>query len=122
MLTRKILFSRIALDARIGILDHEKLAPQPIHVDAELDVEVRQQTNDTDIGTVLDYREIHDLIVRECTGKHTNLLETLTECIGQELLAAFPEVTQARVRVSKLNAFSDAAGVAIEITIDRQPD
>ena len=119
MPTRKIVFSRIALDASIGILDHERASTQPIHVDASIDVDISQQVNDGDIGSVLDYRELHDIIVRECTRGHVNLLETLTDKVAQALLGRFDDIRCVTVRITKPSAFADSAGVAIEVTLNR---
>ena len=119
MQTRRIIFSRIALDASIGILEHEKIATQPIHIDAEIDVDVTTAVNDGDIGTVLDYRALHQAIVQTCTSGHVNLLETLTENVAARLLGTFPETREVRVRITKPAAFADSAGVAIEVSKQR---
>jgi dihydroneopterin aldolase len=115
MPTRRIIFSRIALEASIGILDHERRATQPIHIDAEIEVDVRQPVNDADIQSVLDYRTLHESIVRQCTGGHVNLLETLTDNVADQLLHTFTETREVKVRITKLSAFADSAGVAIEV-------
>jgi len=120
MPTRKIIFTRIALDASIGILDHERKSTQPIHVDAEMDVDIAQRVNDHDINTVLDYRLLHDIIVHECTRGHVNLLETLTERVAQTLLDKFSEIRSVTVRITKPSAFADSAGVAIEVTLKKE--
>lgn len=117
--TRRIIFSRIALDASIGILEHERIATQPIHIDAEINVDVTKPVDDADIASVLDYRTLHQLIVKECTRGHVNLLETLTDNVAQRLLGAFPEIRQVLVRITKPSAFADSAGVAIEVCKDR---
>jgi dihydroneopterin aldolase len=120
MTTRRIIFSRIRLDAHIGILEHERLATQPIHVDAEIDVDITQKVDDNDISTVLDYRALHDAIVQECTRGHVNLLETLTEQVAHRLLALFAETRTVKVRITKPSAFADSVGVAIEIQVNRE--
>jgi len=109
MPTRRIIFSRIALDASIGILEHERIATQPIHVDAEIEVDVTQPVDDADIGSVLDYRTLHESIVKEC------LLETLTDNVANRLLTTFAETREVTVRITKPSAFADSAGVAIEV-------
>jgi dihydroneopterin aldolase len=119
MTTRRIVFSCIQLDARIGILEHERLAAQPIHVDAEIDVDVTQIVDDNDISTVLDYRAFHDTIVQECTRCHVNLLETLTEQVANRLLALFAETRSVKIRITKPSAFPDSVGVAIEVHVHR---
>lgn len=119
MPTRRIIFSRIALNASIGILAHEKSATQPIHVDAEIEVDVTQAVNDMDIQSVLDYRALHNAIVTACTSGHVNLLETLTERVAHSLLHTFSETREVTVRITKIAAFADSAGVAIEIRKQR---
>lgn len=119
MSTRRIFFSQLALDARIGILEHELRATQPLHIDAEIDVDVTQKVHDQNIQTVLDYRLLRNAIVQECTQAHVNLLETLVEQVVERLLAEFAEISRVKIRISKPNAFSDCAAVGIELQRSR---
>jgi dihydroneopterin aldolase len=119
MLTRRIFFSQLALDARIGILEHELRATQPLHIDAEIDVDVTQKVHDQNIQTVLDYRLLREAIVHECTQSHVNLLETLTERVVDRLLRDFSEISKVKIRISKPLAFSDCAAVGIEVQRSR---
>jgi len=119
MPTRRIVFSRLALDARIGILEHERRATQPLHIDAEIDVDITRRVDDDDIHSVLDYRELREAMVDECTQAHVNLIETLTEQVAERLLKDFPEIRAVRIRISKPMAFSDCAAVAVEIHATR---
>jgi dihydroneopterin aldolase len=119
MPTRRIFFSQLALDARIGILEHELRATQPLHIDAEFDVDITQEVHDQNIATVLDYRMLRNAIVDECTRAHVNLLETLSERVIDRILLEFPEVISARLRISKPLAFSDCAAVGIELQRSR---
>jgi dihydroneopterin aldolase len=119
MQTRRIYFSHLALDARIGILEHELRATQPLHIDVEIDVDVGQPVNDHNIQTVLDYRLLRAAIVQECTQAHVNLLETLVEQVVARLMRDFAEIRHVRLRISKPNAFSDCAAVGIEVQRSR---
>lgn len=119
MPTRRIFFSQLALDARIGILEHELRATQPLHIDAEFDVDVTQEVQDQNIQSVLDYRLLRNAIVDECTRAHVNLLETLSERVVDRVLAEFAQVQFARIRISKPLAFSDCAAVGIEVQRSR---
>ena len=119
MPTRRIIFSRLALDARIGILEHERRATQPLHIDAEIDVDIRRAVDDHDIHSVLDYRELRDAIVAECTHAHVNLIETLTEQVANRLMHDFADIRAVRIRISKPMAFSDCAAVAVEVHVAR---
>lgn len=119
MLTRRIILSGLALDARVGILEHERRATQPLHIDAEFDVDILHKTDDQDIRSVLDYRSLREIIIDQCTRAHVNLLETLTEQIAQRLLTEFPDINAVKLRISKPMAFSDCAAVGVEIQTRR---
>ena len=121
MPTRRIFFSQLALDARIGILEHELRATQPLHIDAEFDVDIAREVHDQNIQTVLDYRLLRNAIVEECTRTHVNLLETLCERVVDRLLREFSEITLVKIRISKPLAFSDCAAVGIELQRARLP-
>jgi dihydroneopterin aldolase len=119
MPTRRIFFSQLSLDARIGILEHELRATQPLHIDAEFDVDISREVNDHNIQTVLDYRLLRQAIVDECTHAHVHLLETLSENLVQRIFNDFPDVLQVKIRISKPLAFSDCAAVGIELQRSR---
>ncbi|MVW71480.1 MULTISPECIES: dihydroneopterin aldolase [unclassified Bordetella] len=119
MPTRRIFLSGLALDARIGILEHERRATQPLHIDAEFDIDITRNVDDQDIQSVLDYRHLREAIVDECTRAHVNLIETLSERVAHRLLRDFEEVRGVRLRISKPMAFADCAAVGVEIQINR---
>ncbi|SPU48969.1 dihydroneopterin aldolase [Bordetella trematum] len=119
MPTRRIFISGLALDARIGILEHERRATQPLHVDAEFDIDITRNVDDQDIHSVLDYRRLREAIVQQCTQAHVNLIETLSEQVAERLLTDFAEIRALRLRISKPMAFSDCNAVGVEIQINR---
>jgi dihydroneopterin aldolase len=119
MSTRCIILSGLTLDARIGILEHERGAMQPLHIDAEFDVDVTRSVDDDDIHSVLDYRRLREVIVKACTYTHVNLLETLIEQVAARLLDNFEEIRALRLRISKTRAFPDCAAVGVELHISR---
>ena len=93
--------------ANLGILDHEKNAPQPILVDAELNLGPQPLLpHDDDINHVLDYRKVREIIIDECTAVHVNLLETLIGKLANRLLQ-LPGVLGVRVKIVKLEIFND---------------
>ncbi|MBI5269279.1 MAG: dihydroneopterin aldolase [Burkholderiales bacterium] len=93
--------------ANLGVLDHERVAPQPIQVDAELNLgEQPALPRDADIGHVLDYRKVRQIIIDECTAEHTDLLESLLAKLCVRLMR-LPGVLGVRIRVAKLEIFDD---------------
>ena len=97
----------LRFDANLGILDREKVAPQPIRVDAELNLGQQPLLpQDDDIFHVLDYRKVRRIIIEECTAEHVNLLESLIGKLVQRLLQ-LPGVVGVRVKIAKLEIFDD---------------
>ena len=100
--------------ANLGILAHEKTAPQPIQVDAELNLGTQPLLpRDDEIGHVLDYRKVRRIIIEECTAEHVNLLESMIGKLALRLMQ-LPGVLGVRVRIAKLEIFDDCE-VAIEV-------
>ena len=104
----------LRFDANLGILDHEKASPQPIMVDAELNLGPQPlMPRDDDIGHVLDYRKVRKIIIDDCTAEHVNLLESLIGKLAHRLMQ-LPGVLGVRVRIVKLEIFDDCE-VAIRV-------
>jgi dihydroneopterin aldolase len=104
----------LRFNANLGVLDHEKDAPQPIEVDAELNLGTQPLLpRDDDLFHVLDYRRVRTIIIEECTAEHMNLLESLIGKLAKRLLD-LPGVLGVRVRIAKLEIFDDCE-VAIRV-------
>ena len=104
----------LRFDANLGILDHERSAPQPIQVDAELNLGPQPLLpHDDDIGHVLDYRKVRQIIITECTAEHVNLLESLIGKLAHRLMQ-LTGVIGVRVKIAKLEIFDDC-DVAIRV-------
>ena len=97
----------LRFDASLGILEHEKKAPQPIQVDAELNLGSQPLLpRDDDISNVLDYRKVRKIIIDECTAEHVNLLESLIGKLSHRLMQLHG-VKGVRVKIAKLEIFED---------------
>ncbi|RYG12125.1 MAG: dihydroneopterin aldolase [Burkholderiales bacterium] len=104
----------LRFDANLGILDQEKTAPQPIQVDADLNLGPQPLLpSDDDIHHVLDYRKVRQIIINECRAEHVNLLETLIGKLAHRLMQ-LPGVLGVRVKIAKLEIFDDCE-VAIRV-------
>ena len=112
--TQILTLTGLRFDANLGILSHEKTAPQPIQVDAELSLGVQPLApRDDDIQHVLDYRKVRQIIIDECRAEHVNLLESLIGKLAHRLLQ-LPGVLGVRVKIAKLEIFDDCE-VAIRV-------
>lgn len=78
--------------ALIGILEHERIVPQPL----EVDLTVRCAGTDG----VLDYRRLYEIVERIVSGGPTDYLETIAERVARTVLED-DRVYHARVAVRK---------------------
>jgi 7,8-dihydroneopterin aldolase/epimerase/oxygenase len=104
----------LRFNANLGLLAHEHEAPQPIRVDAELNMGSQPLLpHDDEILNVLDYRRVRSIIIEDCTAQHVNLLETLIGKLCKRLME-LPGVLGVRVQIAKLEIFDDCE-VAIKM-------
>jgi 7,8-dihydroneopterin aldolase/epimerase/oxygenase len=112
--TQILTLTGLRFSANLGILKHEQDAPQPIQVDAELNLGTQPLLpRDDDITHVLDYRKVRQIIITECTAEHMNLLESLIGKLSARLMQ-LPGVVGVRVKIAKLEIFEDCE-VAIRV-------
>ncbi len=112
--TQILTLTGLRFNASLGILESEKIEPQPIQVDAELNLGTQPLLpSDDDIKHVLDYRKVRQIIINECTMEHVNLLESLIGKLAHRLML-LPGVLGVRVKIAKLEIFEDCE-VAIRV-------
>ena len=112
--TQTLSLTGLRFHANLGILPQEQHAPQPIQVDAELNLGSQPlMPRDDDITSVLDYRKVRSIIIAECTAEHVNLLESLIGKLASRLMG-LPGVLGVRVKIAKLAIFDDCE-VAIQM-------
>jgi 7,8-dihydroneopterin aldolase/epimerase/oxygenase len=112
--TQILTLTGLRFAANLGILEKERHGPQPIQVDAELNLGTQPlMPRDDDITHVLDYRKVRQIIISECTAEHVNLLESLIGKLSARLMQ-LPGVVGVRVKIAKLEIFEDCE-VAIRV-------
>lgn len=110
----RIYFRRFQTEARLGVLDHERAAPQRVLIDLEFTPCNIDPTQDELTG-VLDYRLVKTAIEHVLSAKHYDLLEHLAHEIQHALITQFGLRTL-RLCLEKPDIFADmeAVGVCVE--------
>lgn len=112
--TRRVFVTDLVVDCLIGVYRHEMDGSQRVRINLDLSVFESDAPIDDRLENVLCYEELIVKTRALASEGHVNLVETLAERIA-ELCLRQPDVVSARVRVEKLDVFSDAASVGIEI-------
>jgi len=108
----------MVFEGRHGVTDEERAEPQPIEVDVDLHVDLREAGASDDLNRTVDYSEVFEHCRPIVEERSFHLLEGIAEAIAAELLAAFPRVAGVKVRAKKpgipLRGVVEHAGVEIE--------
>ena len=109
-----ILVKDLVMPASIGVHRHEHDAPQRIRINLDLTLSDSGEPLNDDIASVVCYEDIV-VRVRAVVGRgHIKLVESLARDIA-EVCIADSRVLKVKVRVEKLDVFTDTASVGVEI-------
>lgn len=110
---QRIAVRDLTLACRLGVSERERAKTQRIRVNVELEV-APQRPLDDDPARIVDYRGIVPSIREIVQDGAPRLLESLADRIAA---ACFYDArTQVvRVRIEKLDRYSDAAGIGVEV-------
>jgi 7,8-dihydroneopterin aldolase/epimerase/oxygenase len=116
---RRVFLRDLVLSASIGVYPHEHTARQRIRINLDLNVddETAQaglMVGPDELARVVDYEKIATRVRSIVAAGHTRLVETLAERIAEACLID-RRVRTVRVRVEKLDVFTDAASAGVEV-------
>ena len=110
----RIRIEDLEVQAIIGTLPHERLAPQKLIITAELDGDFRAAGLADDFTLTFDYSAAEQLIHDFTAASRYQLLEALAENLAKELLAV-KYIRSVRLRISKPGAARIARLISVEI-------
>jgi len=123
---RHVFLRDMVLTASVGVHAFEHDAAQRIRVNVDLAVlddsglpGSRAAPGRDDLSRVVDYEAVADQVRAIVNAGHVRLLETLAERMAEACLLD-TRVHLARIRVEKLDIFTDTASVGVEI--ERRPN
>ena len=115
---RHVFVRDLVIPALIGIHKHEKDGQQNIRINLDMEVPEAENPIHDRLPDVVCYEEIVDGIRRIVDAGHINLVETLAEKIAVRILTD-QRIERVRVKIEKLDIFTDASSVGIEIERSR---
>lgn len=103
------------IPARIGVLPHEKTAPQRIRLNLRLILAADFRVGRDDITDTVCYDRVRRTIAAHALAQHTELVETLADAFAKLCLHE-PGVAAIELRLEKLDIYDDGSTVGVEIT------
>lgn len=110
----KIFIKGLALEAVIGIYEHEKGIKQPLKVDLEFHVDTTIAAESDLIHDTVDYDLVAQYVAEIVSASTSELLEALAEQVATSLLKRF-KTTQVVCTLYKPQALNNAETVGITI-------
>lgn len=112
---RHVFLRDMTMQASIGVYAHEHTSTQRVRINVDLGVEDSPEPVGADeLARVVDYEKVANSVRAIVGAGHVRLAETLAERIATACLVD-KRVRLARIRVEKLDIFTDAASAGVEI-------
>ena len=118
---KKVIIKELILDLKLGYFDFEKVKPQKVKFNIEVNYEDKKPSDDKDIKSIVNYAKIVRLIKKLIKNKHYNFLETLAEDVFDELFKD-KRIDKISLQIEKLEIMKDCSSVGIQISKKRSHD
>lgn len=97
-----VLIDDLRFESIIGVLDHERLAPQPLRVDVDMEVDLHDAGASDDLEQTVHYGEVAVALADLARSTQYLLLERLAQHMA-EVVLSFPLVRSVDLTLTKLN-------------------
>lgn len=111
----QIFIKGLKINTIVGILEHERIYPQPLVLDITLEHDLKPCAKSGDLDKSINYAEVCELVTQFIQEHPAYLLETLAEDVCQFILGKFKPAT-VTLSITKPNAVLNTEGVGIKIT------
>tara|TARA_Y100001960_G_scaffold88280_1_gene94604 strand:+ start:1202 stop:1558 length:357 start_codon:yes stop_codon:yes gene_type:complete len=101
-----------------GVYDHEKEVGAPFEVDVEIKTSFADAIKSDNINETINYDTIFKLVNSIISNKRFNLIETLANKIGDQILSKF-KIEKVLVRVRKPKAQISGTLDTVEVEIEK---
>lgn len=99
--TDHVLIDAFRVTCIIGVLDHERVTPQPLQVDVDIEIDLAEAGRTDDLTTTVHYGEVAVALAELARSTKYLLLERLAEHMTQVVLE-FPRVRAVDLKLTKL--------------------
>ncbi len=103
----------------VGVEEHERKESREVLVSLDLEVDLDPAAASDDLSRSVDYAAVAALVREHALAARFRLLEALAGSIATRVLAGFPLVRAATVRVEKPGAVPGARSVGVEVRLPR---
>lgn len=110
----KVLIRGLTFECIVGILSDERLHPQSLSIDVDMETDFSQAAMTEDVVNTIDYSLVSELIAEHVQKGQYWLLETMAHEILDLLFERFDAIKRARVLIEKPQAVAITKWVGVE--------
>ena len=110
----RLIISDLSASCCVGVTKDERCRRQPVWIDLELGIDVRQAASTDDVEKTVDYAQLAQAVKQLVEGKPYRLLETMADEVATLVLSRF-KTSRVGVRIKK-RALPDIGFAAVEIS------
>lgn len=111
----QIFIKGLKLNTIVGILEHERIYPQPLILDIVLEHDLKACAQSGNLELSINYAQVCESVTQFIQEHPAYLLETLAEDVCQFILSTF-KPSAVTLSISKPNAVLNVDGVGVKIT------
>jgi FolB domain-containing protein len=115
----RIFIRDLTLACTIGVNDWEREVRQPVKIDLDLEVDLREAAQSDDLAQTVDYKRIRDRVETLVTQSQCFLIESLAGQIAEACLEDH-RIRAVRVFLQKPGALRSARTVGVELFRSRE--
>ncbi len=117
----RIVIAGMRFAGRHGVTEAERALPQPLEVDVELGLDLREAGQRDELEATVDYGKVFDRCREIVERRSFRLLEAIAHAIASDVVATWP-VDDVTVRVRKLSVpvAGQVASAGVEIVRRRR--
>lgn len=108
-----ILIADLEVRCIVGILPRERVEPQPLFLDLEMDHDFGPAAATEDVTTTVDYAEVSRVLAEQIKARQYWLIETLAVEGCATLLARYPGLQRVKITVKKPQAVAETRHVGV---------
>lgn len=108
-----ILIADLEVRCIVGILDRERVEPQPLYLDLEMDHDFGPAAETEDVSTTVNYAEVSQVLAELIQRRKYWLIETLAVEGCAMLLDKYPGLHRVKITVKKPEAVAETRYVGV---------
>ena len=110
-----IRIEQLHVDCIIGILDSERVTPQRLLIDVELDTDFAAAAASEQVTDTVNYAEVADRLCALAIEGRFRLVETFASRACELLLASYPQLSRVRITACKPDILPAARSVGVSL-------